>query len=429
MKDMTERMRYERRHSRWYEAFLLGLPFQLIAGALVVVGLPSLERWGWEFWHYLPAVRLNTIVACGLAFMSVLFTLRRLNRFPGAQVSGYIVPAVSVAYLVVVAILFFTREDYTRQVLGGSYLMSLVWFYLAFFLGRRYRRMKLAVVPVGRIDNLLTEKGVDLRCLKKPDLDGVRYDGIVADLRAEDLSPEWEKFLARCTLNHIPVYHVRQIQESLSGRVEVEHLTENEYGSLLPSFFYQGFKRCVDLGAALLLLPLIAPVMLAIATAIRLDSPGPALFVQPRMGFRGVPFRVYKFRSMYIDQKGSGFTEGDDDPRITRVGRFIRKCRLDELPQLFNVIKGEMSFIGPRPESMELSKWYERDVPFFSYRHVVRPGISGWAQVEQGYAAEVDGMTTKLQYDFYYIKHFSLWLDVLIAFKTLKTIVTGDGAR
>jgi lipopolysaccharide/colanic/teichoic acid biosynthesis glycosyltransferase len=147
------------------------------------------------------------------------------------------------------------------------------------------------------------------------------------------------------------------------------------------------------------------------------------------MGFRGVPFRVYKFRSMYIDQRGSGFTEGDDDPRITRVGRFIRKCRLDELPQLFNVIKGEMSFIGPRPESMELSEWYERDVAFFSYRHVVRPGISGWAQVEQGYAAEVDGMTTKLQYDFYYIKHFSLWLDILIAFKTLKTIVTGDGAR
>ncbi|QFU01505.1 UDP-N-acetylgalactosamine-undecaprenyl-phosphate N-acetylgalactosaminephosphotransferase [Halomonas sp. THAF5a] len=426
---MNNHTRYERRHSRWYEGLLLGWPFQLIVGALVVMGLPAWERWGWGFWEYLPQVRTNTLLACGLAFIGILWTLRRMHRFPGARLSAFIAPYISVAYLLVVAVLFFTREEYTRQVLFGSYLMSLGWFYLAFFLGRRYRRMKLAVVPVGRIDKLLTEAGVDFRRLEMPDLGGVRYDGIVADLRSDELSPAWEKFLARCTLNHIPVYHIRQIQESLSGRVEVEHLTENEYGSLLPSFFYQGFKRCIDLVSALLLLPLLTPVMLAVAVAIRLDSSGPALFIQHRMGFRGVPFRVYKFRSMYIDQKGSGFTEGDDDPRITKVGRFIRKCRLDELPQLFNVIKGEMSFIGPRPESMQLSEWYERDVPFFSYRHVVRPGISGWAQVEQGYAAEVDGMTTKLQYDFYYIKHFSLWLDVLIAFKTLKTIVTGDGAR
>ncbi|WP_221202690.1 exopolysaccharide biosynthesis polyprenyl glycosylphosphotransferase [Halomonas campaniensis] len=429
MKEMKERMRYERRHSRWYEALLLGWPFQLIVGALVVMGLPAWERWGWGFWEYFPQVRSNTVLACGLAFVGILWTLRRMHRFPGARVSAFIAPTVSVAYLLVVAVLFFTREEYTRQVLFGSYLMSLGWFYLAFFLGRRYRRMKLAVVPAGRVAELEPTPDIELRSLDKPDLAGVRYDGVVADLHADELTPEWERFLARCTLHHIPVYHVRQIQESMTGRVRIEHLTENEYGSLLPSLSYQGAKRFIDLVAALLLLPILAPLMLATAVAIRLDSPGPALFIQQRMGFRGVPFRVYKFRSMYIDQRGSGFTEGDDDPRITRVGRFIRKCRLDELPQLFNVIRGEMSFIGPRPESMELSEWYERDVAFFSYRHVVRPGISGWAQVEQGYAAEVDGMTTKLQYDFYYIKHFSLWLDILIAFKTLKTIVTGDGAR
>ena len=426
---MTERMRYERRHSRWYEALLLGWPFQLIVGAIVVMGLPAWERWGWGFWEYLPPVRSNTLLACGLAFVGILFTLRRMHGFPGARVSAFIAPTISVAYLLVVAVLLFSREDYTRQVLFTSYLMSLCWFYLAFFLGRRFRRMKLAVVPLGRVAELEPTPDIELRSLDKPDLAGVRYDGVVADLHTDELTPEWERFLARCTLHHIPVYHVRQIQESMTGRVRIEHLTENEYGSLLPSLGYQGAKRFIDLVAALLLLPILAPLMLATAVAIRLDSPGPALFIQQRMGFRGVPFRVYKYRSMYIDQRGSGFTEGDDDPRITRVGRFIRKFRLDELPQLFNVIKGEMSFIGPRPESMELSEWYERDVAFFSYRHVVRPGISGWAQVEQGYAAEVDGMTTKLQYDFYYIKHFSLWLDILIAFKTLKTIVTGDGAR
>ncbi|WP_043532125.1 sugar transferase [Litchfieldella xinjiangensis] len=425
---MTKRLRYERRHSRWYETLLLGWPFQLVIGALVI-GVPALERWGWGFWHYLAPVRSNTLLACGLAFIGILWTLRRMHQFPGARVSAFIAPTVSVAYLLVVAVLFFTREDYTRQVLFMSYLMSLGWFYLAFFLGRRYRRMKLGVVPVGRVDELMPMPDIELRALFQPDLAGVRYDGIVADLHADELSPEWERFLARCTLHHIPVYHIRQIQESLSGRVRIEHLTENEYGSLLPSQSYQGIKRCIDLLAAVTLLPLLAPIMLLTALAIRLDSPGPSLFVQQRMGFRAVPFKVYKFRSMYVGQRGSGFTVGDNDPRITRVGRFIRKYRLDELPQLFNVIKGEMSFIGPRPESMELSEWYERDVAFFSYRHVVRPGISGWAQVEQGYAAEVDGMTTKLQYDFYYIKHFSFWLDILIAFKTFKTVLTGSGAR
>lgn len=147
------------------------------------------------------------------------------------------------------------------------------------------------------------------------------------------------------------------------------------------------------------------------------------------MGFRGRPFKMYKFRSMRNDMIGTGFTQEGDEPRITRVGRVIRKYRIDELPQIFNILKGQMSFIGPRPESMQLSEWYEKDVPFFSYRHIVRPGISGWAQVSHGYAAEVEGMKVKLEHDFYYIKHFSLWLDMLIAAKTIKTILTGFGAR
>lgn len=420
---------YERRHSRWYEQFLLGLPFQLLVGLPLVIALPALERWGWGFWQVMPDHRTNTIVAIGLAFVAIMFCLRRFTRFPGVQVAAYIAPTVSLAFLVVVAILFFTREDYTRQVLFTGYLASLIWFFAGYFIGRRYRRLKIAVVPVGQALKLQPSPRVELRQLRTPEPDGTRYDAIVADLRSDSLGPEWEKFLAECTLCRIPVYHVRQMQESISGRVRIDHLSENEFGSLMPSAMYAGVKRCFDIFGALLLLPILTPIMLVTALAIRKDSPGPALFLQQRMGYRGNPFKVFKFRSMYIDQRGKGFTDGDDDPRITRVGRVIRKYRLDELPQLFNVLKGEMSFIGPRPESMQLSEWYERDVPFFRYRHVVRPGISGWAQVEQGYAAEVDGMITKLQYDFYYIKHFSLWLDILVLFKTIKTVFTGNGAR
>ncbi|WP_280564662.1 sugar transferase [Chromohalobacter sp. 48-RD10] len=420
---------YERRHSRWYEQFLLGLPFQLLVGLPLVIALPALERWGWGFWQVMPDHRANTIAAIGLAFVAIMFCLRRFSRFPGVQVAAYIAPTVSLAFLVVVAILFFTREDYTRQVLFTGYLASLIWFFAGYFIGRRYRRLKIAVVPVGQALKLQPSPHVELRQLRAPEPDGTRYDAIVADLRSDSLGAEWEKFLAECTLCRIPVYHVRQMQESISGRVRIDHLSENEFGSLMPSAMYAGVKRCFDIFGALLLLPILTPIMLVTALAIRKDSPGPALFLQQRMGYRGNPFKVFKFRSMYIDQRGKGFTDGDDDPRITRVGRVIRKYRLDELPQLFNVLKGEMSFIGPRPESMQLSEWYERDVPFFRYRHVVRPGISGWAQVEQGYAAEVDGMITKLQYDFYYIKHFSLWLDILVLFKTIKTIFTGHGAR
>lgn len=420
---------YERRHSRWYEKLLLGVPFQFVIGLPIVMFVPSLERWGWGFWHDLSDNRVNTIVAISLAFAAIVFCLRRLSRFPGARVASYVAPTVSLAFLVVVAILLFTREAYTRQVLFSGYIISLAWFFAGYFVGRRYRQLKIGVVPVGNAINLTSFSKIQLRKLESPEPDGVRYDAIVADLRSDCLGAEWERFLAECTLCRIPVYHVRQIQESMTGKVRIDHLSENEFGSLMPSAFYSSVKRAVDLLGAVVLLPILSPVMLVTAALIRRESDGPALFLQQRMGYRGKPFKVYKFRSMYIDQKGKGFTDGEDDPRITKFGRVIRKYRIDELPQLFNVIKGEMSFIGPRPESMELSEWYERDVPFFRYRHVVRPGISGWAQVEQGYAAEVEGMIEKLQYDFYYIKHFSLWLDVLVLFKTVKTIVTGNGAR
>ncbi|MDR5907495.1 sugar transferase [Franzmannia qiaohouensis] len=421
--------KYERRHSRWYEVLLLGLGLHLLVGLPLIVILPSLERWGWEFWHYLPDVRTNTLIAISGAFMASALTLRRMSRYPGAQLAANIMPTVSIAFLIAVALLFFTREGYTRQVLFAGYLVSLAWFYVGYFIGRRFRRLKLALVPFGNTRRLLGTRQVDLRLLECPDLQGVRVDGIVADLRAEDLPAEWERFLATCTLCHIPVYHIRQISESISGRVQIDHLSENEFGSLLPPLIYVGVKRVADFIGALVLLPLLLPVMLVTAVIIKIDSPGPVFFMQPRMGYRARPFLMFKFRSMHHDMSGEDFTISEDDPRITRVGRIIRKYRIDELPQIFNILKSEMSFIGPRPESVSLSEWYEEDVPFFSYRHVVRPGITGWAQVEQGYAAEVDGMTRKLQYDFYYIKHISLWLDVLISLKTVRILFTGFGAR
>lgn len=157
------------------------------------------------------------------------------------------------------------------------------------------------------------------------------------------------------------------------------------------------------------------------------------LFCQPRVGYRGRICTVYKFRSMrqhagFGSDKDNAITKRDDD-RITRVGHFLRKFRIDELPQAINILRGEMSWIGPRPEAVVLSQWYEAELPFYRYRHIVRPGVSGWAQVNQGHVAAVGDVMEKLHYDFYYIKNFSPWLDVLIVLRTIKTMFTGFGAR
>ena len=152
------------------------------------------------------------------------------------------------------------------------------------------------------------------------------------------------------------------------------------------------------------------------------------------MGYRGFPSRMVRFRTIRAeagnadDPRVAAMTR-DEDLRVTRVGRFLRRYRLDELPQIVNVLKGEMSWIGPRPEAIPLSRWYEAELPFYRYRHIVRPGITGWAQVKQGHVAEVGEVLEKLHYDFYYIKNFSFWLDLLILAGTLRIIVSGHGAR
>jgi len=269
--------------------------------------------------------------------------------------------------------------------------------------------------------------------LPHPSADTTGLDAIVTDLRAE-IPDEWERFLADRALDGTLVMHVKQMQESLTGLVAIEHLSENTLGSLIPGIIYAKVKRIADLVGTLMVLPVALPLLLLIALAIRLDSPGPPLFRQERMGYRGRIFIMFKFRSMRHqfgqadDVRIAAMTQNDDH-RVTRVGRFLSRYRLDELPQIINILRGEMSWIGPRPEAVPLSLWYEKELPFYRYRHIVRPGITGWAQVTQGHVAEVDDVLWKLHYDFYYIKNFSFWVDVLIVARTIRTILTGYGAR
>ncbi|WP_298012496.1 sugar transferase [uncultured Castellaniella sp.] len=421
---------YQRRHSRWYEVLILGAPFQIVAGLCFVLLAPALVFWGVDFWQYPDLVQRTTLMAAGAAFVVLVVVLRRLARVSGGAIMAHIVPIVTGVFLLAFAVLFFSRSSYSRPVLLSAYCLSMAWCYAGYAVGRRYRKLKFAVLPMDPPSTLESSQNLEIRHLTEPDLQGVRYDALVADLRGGRMTPEWERFVAQCILAHIPVFHVRQVTEALTGRVRIDHLSENEVGALLPSPLYTVCKRLIDIAGVLLTIPLTVPLMALTALAIRLDSSGPALFVQNRVGLGNRDFRIYKFRSMRLDAEADGARLAcTDDERITRVGRVIRKTRLDELPQLWNVLKGDMSLIGPRPEQRVFVDQFEAEIPFYIYRHVVRPGITGWAQVMQGYTSDADATRIKIQHDFYYIKHFSLWLDILIVFKTVRILLTGWGAR
>ncbi|MCG5537266.1 MULTISPECIES: TIGR03013 family XrtA/PEP-CTERM system glycosyltransferase [unclassified Halorhodospira] len=190
-------------------------------------------------------------------------------------------------------------------------------------------------------------------------------------------------------------------------------------------------KRGFDLVASSLLLLVTLPVMLVTAVAIRLDSRGPVFYRQERVGHRGQVFQVYKFRSMRPDAEGDGvarWARADDD-RVTRVGRLIRTLRIDELPQIYNVLRGDMSFVGPRPERPSFVEQLSEQIPYFPARQSIRPGITGWAQVCYPYGASVEDAREKLQYDLYYLKNHSLFLDLVILIETVRVVLFGRGAR
>ncbi len=191
------------------------------------------------------------------------------------------------------------------------------------------------------------------------------------------------------------------------------------------------YQRVFNLLAATVGIVLASPLVLITALAVRLSSSGPVLYRQLRVGLDGHPFTVYKFRSMRANAEAAtgAVWASRNDPRITPVGRIIRKIRFDELPQLFNVLKGEMSLVGPRPDRPEFVKALSERIPYYRQRHYVRPGITGWAQINHKYGDTLEDTVTKLEYDLYYIKNMSLSLDAYIVFHTLKTMLLSRGAQ
>lgn len=404
------------------------LILRLFCGILLIGLTASLYLWVLDIRANIRVYNSAAIAFAGYVLAAV--SVDKLVAFPGRQTWLNILPTVALAYGSVFALSAFFFVSFSNSFVLASGLFTLLFFTVDYFLRTR-RRPIMVYIPVGRAQTAAAIPDADWLRLDTPVLpENLPVRAVVADLHSPDLAADWQRFLADCTLRGIAVYNIRQVEESLTGRVRIRHLYENDLGSLLPSPSYMLAKRVIDTVLVLASLPLSLPLMAATALAVRWESPGPVLFVQNRVGQGGREFKIYKFRSMSVDSEKDGAKLAQvGDARITRVGAFIRKTRLDELPQFFNILKGEMSLIGPRPEQKVFVEQFEANIPFYGYRHIVKPGLSGWAQVTQGYAGNEDETQLKIEHDFYYIKHFSLSLDILIIFKTLKTVCTGFGAR
>lgn len=408
---------------------------QFVIGWFLVCGLPAL----FLYWDHVVlrdflVTQQNSILASTVVLLISLKLLKILTKMPVQNALSLTLPIVLMVMTLVGLFLFIFRLPYSVYYLVTSWSLILVFCFVIQWLVRSSQILNIAYVPIGR-------------CLELPKIDGVNwieldrekikntviYDSVVADFSDENLRGEWEKELANISLSDVPVYHVVQVKETLTGRIAIKHLHENHFGSLLPSPFYVAFKRFMDIVIVLFTAPIVFIICLITAMIIKIESRrtgGSVFFVQTRIGKGGKPYRMYKFRSMIPTSESDGAKMAmQGDMRITPFGHFIRKMRIDELPQFINILKGDMSLIGPRPEQVSFVEQFNENIPFYRYRHIVRPGLSGWAQVMQGYAGNEDETRVKLEYDFYYIKNFSLTLDLLILIKTIQTVFTGFGAR
>jgi lipopolysaccharide/colanic/teichoic acid biosynthesis glycosyltransferase/glycosyltransferase involved in cell wall biosynthesis len=413
----------------------------------------ALQSWSlWGVWMLLPSLMAaqlledaglmtyqfgETLWWCVLPYAVATHLLMRASHLPVAERSGVLWVSTTAPFLFTPLGFALLQQPYSRAAVVWAYAATTLWLWWGYRRHVKHRALRLvhidANVPT-QLAACLSPRQVDTQFLQlipwnpTHDIPLPACDGVVLD-RHVRLTDERTRLLGELKMQHLRLYSVEAVAELTSGRkmlpTAADSLWEidNDPG-------YDRAKRLLDIAAVLVLSPLWLPLVVGVALAVRFDSKGPALYSQPRVGRDGEVFTLWKFRSMVhgLQAPGVHFAQAED-PRITRVGRVLRRTRLDELPQLFNVLMGHMSLIGPRPEQTAFVRDFAATIPSYPYRHLVRPGLTGWAQVQQGYADSADATRVKLSYDLYYVAHYSLALDLLIAAKTVKTVCTGFGAR
>lgn len=413
------------------------LPTGLVLLCLLMVGGYRAEAWR------SPRTMLRRLLGGGIGGAIVIVLLHDVFIGDGKTAIEIVMATVLGCLLVIGGRIVGRRlvgGQFKRQVLvlgTGARAASLkhsleetpmVGFHLAGFLALDHEG---APTNAARID--VPKDGV--RNTTLPLLDYAQKENIselVLALDAE-ISTQIRQALLACRLNGITVTDRTAFLEREAGRIGLEVLSL-EWLIYSPGFRQSRMrnilKRGSDILAASILLFLTLPLFPLLALLIRLDSKGPSIYSQTRAGLRGEPFTMYKFRSMRTDAEAKGVQWAvDNDPRITRLGRILRISRLDELPQLYNVLRGDMSLVGPRPERPEMIAQLDREIPYYKERHGVRPGITGWAQTSYAYASTIEDTKIKLEYDLYYLKNHSLLLDFVIMFQTIRVALRGIGAR
>ncbi len=413
----------------------------------------ALQSWAlWGLWLLLPSLMAaqlledagwmtyqfgDTLWWCILPYAVAAHLLMRTSHLPAAERSGMLWVATSAPFLFTPLGFALLQQPYSRAAVLWAYVVTTGWLWWGYRRHVKHQALRLVYFDANVPAQLAA-------CLVPQTLDPNNAeliawnphtgqplpacDGIVLDrhIRSTD---ERTRLLGELKMQHLRLYSVEAVAELTRGRKMLPTAADTLW-EIDNDPSYDRMKRLLDLATVIALAPLWLPVMAGVALAVRYDSKGPALYSQPRVGRDGRVFTLWKFRSMVhgLQAPGVHFAQAED-PRITRVGRWLRRTRLDELPQLWNVLVGHMSLIGPRPEQTEFVRDFAATIPCYPYRHLVRPGLTGWAQVQQGYADSADATRIKLSYDLYYVAHYSLALDLLIAAKTVKTVWTGFGAR
>lgn len=358
-----------------------------------------------------------------------------LLKYPSKYIEFTTIAINSTSFSLVTLFLVIGRLPYHRPDIIIYFFVSTVVFFCSSWLFKRKRKYIFLQLPIGKKIEFRSSPNVRVfghkirtaTALKKSLL--LKIDGIIIDFSL-DIPNKWQLFIGNACVNGARIYDRSDIIERIDGYVPYENFIHIVGQWKFTSELYLYLKRFIDLTLSVILAPVFLPIIIISLILIKIDSPGPGLFIQKRVGRYGRVFKIYKLRTMFHEDSIIPIINAhDQDPRITRIGRALRKYRIDEFPQLFNVLLGDMSWIGPRPETDELTKKYVNEIPLYSYRNVVRPGISGWAAINQGYVGSVSETIHKLNYDLFYIKNISLELDLLIFIKTINVILTGFGSK
>ncbi|WP_369715831.1 exopolysaccharide biosynthesis polyprenyl glycosylphosphotransferase [Leptotrichia alba] len=310
-------------------------------------------------------------------------------------------------------------SNHIKNNIQEDIINTLDYNYIGYISNNKSRVTKYLIGNYDEMEKIISEKSIDILV-------------IVKDMN----SPDFKKYLKRLfdlKINGLKIINYEEFNEDIQKKIDIdkineEWLLESNGFDILNNEMQRNIKRGMDLILALLLIIIFSPVALITAMIIKFESKGPVIFKQVRIGENMQPFKVYKFRSMKMHDpdKYSKYTL-DNDIRVTNFGKFMRKTRIDELPQLWNILKGTMSFVGPRPEWYILAKEYEKKINYYNLRHLIKPGITGWAQVMFPYGENLEDAKKKLEYDLYYLKHQDLILDVLVVMKTAKAVLFAKG--